>query len=598
MQHRDLRIVAVPELAEMYPGSFKFQTIDDNEKKRINEQLFAAILNFGDRIIDGKMISQHLNFDGAGLWYYHKFRIFFNIVNEHYQLVELNNNLNGASSALIYTSGPENLRSKLDLDDVEIITSPKRSGEQFSIWSAFQYGVTVVIRFILSLFASKSAFNRKKFLSIDSVAQYRNVLSLDGSSIIFENVFTGYLYQKKRNEIGFIDQLLIPKFKGRDRYRFDAKHIINHNKRARILGEYVISRALLSARILRKVLKSRSDLQQKYTLIKQHIKDDPGQLQILNEFIKLHTTTSFYLLKFYAYLRFFKGKVCRSIMTVDENSANYKIILDAAKQHGIYTIGYQHGNISRFSPNYMYSKADISQKPMPDLTITWGSKWVELLQNSGNYRRDSLEIAGQIRTDVIKPLEQNNSLDRRTIVNEIKENHIVLFATQPQKDESLRYRAAEDAVIACENLDSVHLVFKLHPRELDPEFYISIAEKQQFDKYSILRDKELYLLLKVSDVVITCFSTVGTEALYFHKPLIVLDHLKEDILGYCKDGVAFQATNAAELQKHLTSTLNKKISTDQKIVDEYLQRSTYKIDGMAADRVWQFVQSGSDRQSS
>jgi hypothetical protein len=408
-------------------------------------------------------------------------------------------------------------------------------------------------------------------------------------------VFTGYLYQKKGAELGFIDQLLVPKFKGKDKYRFDIRHIQNHNNRDRMLGERVISRALWSPSILKKVLKARGELKRKYALIKQHAVRTSVQQQILDEFVKLHSTTTFYLFKFYAYLRFFKDKSFDSVMTVDENSANYKIVLDAARQHGIYTIGYQHGNISRFSPNYMYSKSDLAQKPMPDLTITWGSKWVALLQDAGNYTGDSLAIAGQIRTDVIEPLEQNGAMDREAIVPEINERDIVLFATQPQKDESLRCRAAEDVVIACKNIDSVHLIFKLHPRETDPEFYINIARKLEFNRFSILRDKELYLLLKVADVVITCFSTVGTEALYFHKPLIVLDHLKEDILGYHRDGVAFQATNADELNNCIEGILKKELSLDRSVLAKYLQQSTYKVDGMVSERVWQALRSGRAR---
>ena len=117
-----------------------------------------------------------------------------------------------------------------------------------------------------------------------------------------------------------------------------------------------------------------------------------------------------------------------------------------------------------------------------------------------------------------------------------------------------------------------------------PNFILIWQKKHQLNNYTISRDEDLYILLKISNLVITCFSTVGTEALYFGKPLIILDHLKQDILKYHRDGVAFQATNANELANFIDEILSGKLSINPQVLEDYILESTYKIDGKAAER--------------
>jgi len=588
--YEEVRVIAVDDYLSGHEGVLPYQYLSDQEKKQINDTVFSRILEFGDLEVKGKPVSQQLNFSGAGLWYYHKFRIFFNVRSQQYKIAELAKNLYGASSATIFSSK----KYTLEIPNVEFVLNKSKASPGLDLWSLMQYGLVVALRFLKSIFMATNSFNRKRFLCIDAVTQYRNVLNLDGKSVLYENVFLGYLYQKKADQLGLIDQLIIPKFSGKDKYRFDLNHVKNHNGRDRVLGERVLARAFLSLSAWRKMLAVKKELRLKYEWIDQSLNNDPLFRQFLVQFRGLETTTLYFLLKYFAYKNFFKSRRISSILSVDENSANFKIILDAAKQFGIHTIGYQHGNISKFSPNYMYTLRDLEQKPMPDLTVTWGEKWSRLLQHKGNYTTGAIGVAGQLRTDIIKSINENSTLDRRSILGEVRERSIVLFATQPQKDESLRQRAAEDAVLACKSLDSVRLIFKVHPREKDIELYQNVANKHGFKHFDVILDKELYLLLKVSDVVITCFSTVGTEALYFQKPLIILDHLKEDILGYHKEGVAFRATNNDELRHCIEGILKNELVPNAKVINEYLTQTAYRIDGKVSERLWEYLSIASE----
>lgn len=141
-------------------------------------------------------------------------------------------------------------------------------------------------------------------------------------------------------------------------------------------------------------------------------------------------------------------------------------------------------------------------------------------------------------------------------------------------------------------MDDVHLVVKLHPAEkFDIEYYNSIAQEAGCRNYQIILNIDLYLLISLSDIMITCFSTVGAETVYFNKPLIILDHLKQDIQGYHKEGIAFQATNETELKRYLVNILSGEMNINEVAYKNYIEEYAFKIDGKVADRIIKFVRS-------
>ena len=123
----------------------------------------------------------------------------------------------------------------------------------------------------------------------------------------------------------------------------------------------------------------------------------------------------------------------------------------------------------------------------------------------------------------------------------------------------------------------------------DENYYREIAKEAQCKNYRIIHKVDLYLLISLSDVMVTCFSTVGAETVYFNKPLIILDHLRQDIQGYHKAGIAKQATNAEELQNLLSGFLKNKISVNKEAYTSYIEKYAYRIDGHVADRILSFL---------
>jgi CDP-glycerol glycerophosphotransferase (TagB/SpsB family) len=197
-------------------------------------------------------------------------------------------------------------------------------------------------------------------------------------------------------------------------------------------------------------------------------------------------------------------------------------------------------------------------------------------------------IAGQVRTDIIpKLLEQNKTLK---LPFNYQSKKLVVFASQPQLDPKLRKQAALDVYKSVKQLSDILLVVKLHPAEKnDFEYYRDIANEAGCNNYQIILNVDLYLLLSKTDVLITCFSTVGAEAVYFKKPLITLDHLDEDLLNYHQEGVALKATNDEELKKCLEKTLDPDYKLDQDAYRQYVKKYAYKIDGQVSNRILDFI---------
>ena len=172
----------------------------------------------------------------------------------------------------------------------------------------------------------------------------------------------------------------------------------------------------------------------------------------------------------------------------------------------------------------------------------------------------------------------------------IKANKLIVFASQPQPDEKLRKQAAIDVFNAVKDNKEIFLVVKLHPAEKhDFDYYHSIAKQTGCNNYKLILDVDLYLLLSKTDILITCFSTVGAEAIYFNKPFISLDYLNEDLLNYHKEGIAFKATNGEELKVCIENILNNKLIIDKNAHQRYIENYAFKIDGKVADRIIEII---------
>jgi hypothetical protein len=560
---------------------------DAEVKRKINYSEMAGLLAFGETTYKDKSFTEKLTINGMSLWHYHKFRIYFMLRNLTYE-AELAHDFSVRYEKVIwFTDGPE-LEVLTSLPgNVECRCPISGNRKSRELVSKFKYLIYLKIRFIQGLLTSSFRAKGFKHLLIDR-SERQPCLDLHTLEVSPENYNLAYVFAKAGHDFAVIDEVETPKFDPAKPFRFRKWMFVNTRKPLfRIPGEYILLSAFFSPsvwkafrRTVEEYKTNLSDLNEAFVTGRE--------AWILMRLRQFHPATRLYLFKNLAYQRFFRRQKYQTITSIDENSPAVRCILDAAKVYNIKTIGIQHGNIHDLHPAYLFSADDISRGLLCDTTIVWGDYWKDFLINVAGYPADKLVVTGQSRTDVIPVLlrEQQNLKTRLNL----PPGEIIVFASQLQQDPLLRERAAFDVFKAVKNLKDVHLVIKLHPSETsNPGYYVRIALQVGCENYMITSNADLYQLIATCRLLITCFSTVGAEAVYFGKPLIILDHLEQDIQGYIRQKVAFKATNAMELEEKIAGVLSGELRADEKAQEEFIRINAHRIDGMTSERILEII---------
>ena len=256
-------------------------------------------------------------------------------------------------------------------------------------------------------------------------------------------------------------------------------------------------------------------------------------------------TALFYIcyLRFKSFEFFFKKSKYKGILLSDENSPQQKVIQYAAKINDIEIFAFQHGNIHELHPAYIYGFYNNIPK-LPDLTFCWGNFFSELLKNKGGYNNSNLRVVGRI------PFNSNS---KRLNTRLKKINNILLYASQPQRDENLRHKLLKDIMICCKILEKKYtLVIRPHPNEKTDVFFNNVAQEVEYFDFIIDRKSDLESHFKVCKLFIVAFSTVGTEFIPHYKPMLVLDYYNQDLVGFIKNGVGIPIRKQSDLLKELS----------------------------------------------
>jgi len=544
-------------------------------KRYINYEILDKLLGFGDKEVADKSITKHFAIDKiASIWYYHKFRIYFLLRNKHYQIALFEMLQDKYQEVEVYSQF--SFSRYIDHPSARFFLPSNKSKTNY--FSILRFILFFVLRVISGFFKSLHKSNTEH-LAIDK-GELQPVIMPD-LKMRNGNYNLEYLYAKFDKRFAILHEVEIPKFNGESGFKTNWNLFENRNRQAKqFIGEYNLFRGMISSGIRKQHRLANQKLYGVYALLKSEL-NDPFEWDVINEYEKLQKSSSLYILKYYSYRQFFANQSFKTVTTIDENSPSAKTILDAAKAHGIKTIGIQHGNIHDLHPAYVFSKKDHECDPMPDLSLIWGDYYKSFLTKKGNYAENRLSVTGQIRTDIIPVLLQSEF----SIFQKDKKN--IVFASQPQRDPNLRYKAAEDVFVAIAHLGPPYFLYlKLHPAESnDQNYYREIASKAGCENYEIVGNEDLYKVIASSDLMITCFSTVGAETVYFKKPLIIMDHLKQDIQNYYKDGIAFQATNAVELKQFISGIAEGKLKIDEAAYKRFIARYAYRIDGNVVERI-------------
>lgn len=574
-----------------YPFSATLLNEDSEVKKNINYQVMDRILEFGDLQIQDKTLSEHLTFSGLSLWHYHKFRIYFQLRNLAYEnnllkklseqydsilcygLGSDNDNLNGLAYKIKYKHGAKDYKTK------------KRP-----LTPIIRYVFYLLIRFLIG-FVNSLKPRKYSHILLDRASR-QPCLNIETLQTEQENYNLTYLFAKADKNFLIVDEAEQPKFSEGQDFKLNRHMFFHHRKHInRLPGEFILLAGLLNPFLIGNFRSADKAIRKILDFINS-AGLNAEQKWILNRIKQHHSATRLYVFKNLAWQRFLKWKSIQTISSIDENSPAVRSILDAAKKMNIHTIGIQHGSIHELHPAYRFTNNDILNNVICDTTIVWGDYWFELLRNTCHYPAHKLIIAGQPRTDII-PVLSGRKVDLIRMLD-LPDKKIVVFASQQQQDPLLRERAAYDVFQAVTNLADVHLIVKLHPSEAgDPDYYHNITRSAGCMNYSVTSSQDLYQLLSASDIVITCFSTVGAESVYFEKPLIILDHLHQDIQGYIRQKVAFMADNSESLKETIVSILNGTLVFDKQAYQEFIHKNSFRIDGKTSERILDIIRCSS-----
>jgi len=550
---------------------------DPDQKKRINYKVMNQVLEFGEKQIEGKALTDCLTFGKASLWHYHKFRIYFNTRNTIYELTKLKSIANNFEKVYFFGEGEILKRSgELPQNIVLINPSVKKQKKQFQL---LKYSLFFALRVFMGFFRIPN-LSAKKYLLIDH-SEKQTCLDLSTLKPVTDNYNLGYLFDKLDDNFVILDEIEVIKPGEKNSGLFNSIHFFRKGNRNYINNEPIIFKAIFNRRIHKEVKQNSTNLLNFYKSLEAEV-NEPVE-KIITGFLKdFHKTSTFYLFKYGAYKLFFKNNPIKSVTSIDENSPRIKVILDAARSEDIKTIGIQHGTIHNLHPAFLFTEHDRVRKIMPDLTFVWGEHWKHFLSEEGNYPINSLVVTGQVRTDIIPKLIEQQKLKKETG----QRKFTILFASQPQRDPELRRQAAIDVFKTARNCTDSYLIVKLHPAEKnDFGYYKQIAESVDCKNYKLVYAADLYKLISESDAVVTCFSTVGAETTFFDKPLIILDHLKQDIQNYHKKGIAFQAANQSQLEEIINKIKEKQLKPDKQAYQKYIAEFSFNADGKTADRI-------------
>ena len=220
--------------------------------------------------------------------------------------------------------------------------------------------------------------------------------------------------------------------------------------------------------------------------------------------------------------------------------------LGAAHRLGVPTVAVQHGVIYPNNPDY-YRPAHPGLV-RPDVTCVYGPYERDLLLDGGRYKPGTVVVSGSPRVrpdDAPMPATPDERDEVRAELGVADGDRLLVLsaARNPVGDEMHAISMA--ARLLDGPLPGVHVVVKLHPEEESGDPYerlltgLARAGGYAPPALSIVRDMDLYRLLRAADAHLGLYSTVLTDAVLTGTPnMIAVGQAYADAIGYVPDGVA------------------------------------------------------------
>lgn len=269
--------------------------------------------------------------------------------------------------------------------------------------------------------------------------------------------------------------------------------------------------------------------------------------------------------------------------------------LGAARRLAIPSVAVQHGVIYPNNPDYY--RPEHEGLVRPDLTCVFGPYEKELLVNGGRYDPTSVVVTGSPRVDpalsaTAATADERADIRRRIGVAGDDRLLVVSAARDPVGDEM--HSVSMVARLLDGPLPGVHVVFKLHPEEQTGERYeqllagLGLAGGFTAPHTSVVRDVDLYRLLRAADAHLGLYSTVLTDAVLTGTPnMIAVGQAYGDIIGYVDAGVAVPVRSVDDVRAFMADPRPPSREDRDRFLDQHYRRgdATSRIAAAITDRI-------------
>jgi len=232
--------------------------------------------------------------------------------------------------------------------------------------------------------------------------------------------------------------------------------------------------------------------------------------------------------------------------------------LAAAHRASIPSFAVQHGMLYPTHPGYCHPRDETLI--LPDRTFVYGPYERDVLLQHGGYRSDEVEVSGSPRVDLDAhgPTGPAVAAERTAVRLELGVDAAdrILVVSTAHAPLLRRYHLMDMIEKTLGGpLPGVHLVFKQHPAEPDEGPYRALitglarAGGYEPPPITVVRDVDLYRLLRASDAHLGFHSTVLTDAVVVGTPnLIAMVQAFSDLLDYGGSAVARPVRDVGEVR--------------------------------------------------
>ncbi|MCK9615625.1 MAG: CDP-glycerol glycerophosphotransferase family protein [Candidatus Omnitrophica bacterium] len=280
-----------------------------------------------------------------------------------------------------------------------------------------------------------------------------------------------------------------------------------------------------------------------------------------------------------AYAKIFKRDISnfRLVITTNDTTPIAKLIVKIAKAKRVRTLVIQHGvttggevgkfnNSSFFGFGFLPLTADVmaiagniskdwlvSNGVMPDKLKVTG-----LLHLDEYFKmQDDKTRTKQLKEDICKKFNFSNKIPLILFVSQHSAGNNRISGYQLTPGETYKNLVCIAKALKIYN-KKANLLVKLHPvLQEDESLYRDILISDGAENAKVTRKYRVSSLVLAADLVITCWSTVGMDAIFANKPLITLNLSGTfDKMPYAEKGAAIGVASETELSVAISNCLS------------------------------------------